>query len=802
MTDLTFDHLYPYAELTDALHGLAADAPRPARAREHRHSRTRAATIWLATITNRATGPHDEKPALFVEANIHATEITASTAALHLVHHLVDPLRQRRRGDPRARHPVASTSSPGSTRTASRWRSPIRRRILRSSTRIYPRPDQQPGSRRAGHRRRRPRPHDARRPTRTASWKVHPDDARLLVPRALDEDGPGDYYRLLPEGTIHEYDGVLVPIAPRAPRASTSTATSPRSGCPRATQHGAGPFPTSEPEVRALVEAVVARPNICAYIAYHTFSARDPASVRRLRRRSLPDRGPARVPGARQARDRDHRLRGGLGVPRLQVRPEDVDHRRERRVGLRPPRRSSGGRPSSGARSAPPASPTSSTSTGSTSHPVEDDLRLLRWNDEVLGGDGLRRLVPVRPSAARAGRDRRLGLLPHLDERAARAHGRGGRAAQRVGGRAPARVAAPRGPRRSTAEPLGDGVWRVRLVVENTGWLPTNVSRKALERKAVRPVEAEIELPDGASLALGDAAPGARAARRSRPRPADARDVRRRLRPDRRPGQGRVGRARAASPGTTRRASTAAPRPRPAPVRGRAHPARERRRCARRAGGGGAVGAHGARADARRRDPRRGSRACGRGPRRRPRRSRDEHGVPAFAVVRRAARRAATRSRSRCRPTCSPTSRCSAARAGKALLLEKPLALDVAGAEADRRRRSPTPGVGSVMVLTYRFAPAGARVPRPGAASFAATGGRACFLSGAFLGGPYASSEWRVEHGRCSTSARTSSTSSTRWSVSPATGKNVIRDRRRDDRARHQHFSSAATLLVVIRCGI
>ena len=59
--------------------------------------------------------------------------------------------------------------------------------------------------------------------------------------------------------------------------------------------------------------------------------------------------------------------------------------------------------------------------------------------------EGLRRLVPVRPPAARPGRARRLGLLPHLDERAAVAHGRGGRAAQRVGRRAPARVTAPRG---------------------------------------------------------------------------------------------------------------------------------------------------------------------------------------------------------------------------------------------------------------------------------------------------------------------------------------------------------------------
>ena len=62
-------------------------------------------SIWLATVTNTATGPHDEKPAIFVEANIHATEITASTAALHLLHHLDDRLRHRPRRDPRARHP-------------------------------------------------------------------------------------------------------------------------------------------------------------------------------------------------------------------------------------------------------------------------------------------------------------------------------------------------------------------------------------------------------------------------------------------------------------------------------------------------------------------------------------------------------------------------------------------------------------------------------------------------------------------------------------------------------------------------
>ena len=44
----------------------------------------------------------------------------------------------------------------------------------------------------------------------------------------------------------------------------------------------------------------------------------------------------------------------------------------------------------------------------------------------------------------------------------------------------------------------------VRLVAHNTGWLPTSVSEKAVERKAVRPLEAEITLPEDARLHGGE----------------------------------------------------------------------------------------------------------------------------------------------------------------------------------------------------------------------------------------------------------------------------------------------------------
>jgi predicted dehydrogenase len=96
-------------------------------------------------------------------------------------------------------------------------------------------------------------------------------------------------------------------------------------------------------------------------------------------------------------------------------------------------------------------------------------------------------------------------------------------------------------------------------------------------------------------------------------------------------------------------------------------------------------------------------------------------------------------------PDVQPDLAVRAARWGKPLLLEKPLALDVAGA-AQIAEAVADAGVGSVMVLTYRFAPK-VREFLTSAAAFSATGGRACFLSGAFLGGPFAGSGWRVEHG-------------------------------------------------------
>jgi predicted dehydrogenase len=95
-------------------------------------------------------------------------------------------------------------------------------------------------------------------------------------------------------------------------------------------------------------------------------------------------------------------------------------------------------------------------------------------------------------------------------------------------------------------------------------------------------------------------------------------------------------------------------------------------------------------------------------------------------------------------PAAQPELAMRAARAGKTLLLEKPLAEDVERAEfvvdAVTEAR-----VGTLVMLTNRFDP---RLPDfvAEAARLEPIGGRACFISGAFLGGPFAHG-WRLDRG-------------------------------------------------------
>ena len=461
--------------------------------------------IWLCTVTDSTTGAHDTKPAVWVDANIHATEHTGGAAALNLLDRLLRGFKRdekvTRALRTRTFYIVPRLSADGaeeSMKDSPRW--------VRSSTRPWPRDEQRDGlvmSDVDG---------DGRILTMrlrddNGTWKASDDDARLLVPRAPDEDGPGPYFRLVAEGEIQNYDGITIRSAP--PLAGLDINRNyPHDWRPGDAQSGAGPFPTSEPEIRALVEAVVARPNICAYIQYHT------ASAVHLR------------PWSGQADDKfptfDLRLFKTLGEVAEELTgykmvsvyhgfrydPKDVitgvsldwayDH-----LGLlafvtefwSPLKRAGIERdendPLEWARK----------------HPVEDDVKLLKWVDEHVPGGFVDwyafdhpQLGPLEIGGFDTSLLWRNPPLDMVEEEVTR-HADWAIHNALITPRLTLREAT------ATAVGAGaagqKGTWRVRFAVQNAGWLPTNVTQKAVERRAVRPIEVEIEVPKGAEV-VGD----------------------------------------------------------------------------------------------------------------------------------------------------------------------------------------------------------------------------------------------------------------------------------------------------------
>ena len=88
MPDLRFDTYYRYADLTRLLAEAARERPDLLRLESIGRS-FEGRDIWLVTVTRFSTGPAQDKPALWVDGNIHATEVAGSAACLYLLHTLL-----------------------------------------------------------------------------------------------------------------------------------------------------------------------------------------------------------------------------------------------------------------------------------------------------------------------------------------------------------------------------------------------------------------------------------------------------------------------------------------------------------------------------------------------------------------------------------------------------------------------------------------------------------------------------------------------------------------------------------------
>ena len=263
-----FDRYLRHDELVAFLHEVAAEAPELVTLETYGRS-YEGRDLWLVTVTDTATGAHDTKPAHWVDANIHAVELTASAAALSIVRQLVD---RHRAGDATVVEALRTRTFyvvPRVNPDGAEWVLSDRPKHRRSSTRPWPWRD--------GHR--WPGLHmedvdgdgrvlQMRIPDPNGAWMRHPDDARLMVPvPAAGAPAGTERFRMLAEGVLVDHDGFTVPT-PRSVEGLDMNRNFPAGWGTGVT--GSGDHPLSEPEIDALVRAIAARPNICGYHAFHT----------------------------------------------------------------------------------------------------------------------------------------------------------------------------------------------------------------------------------------------------------------------------------------------------------------------------------------------------------------------------------------------------------------------------------------------------------------------------------------------------------------------------------------------------
>ncbi len=264
----SFDRYLRYTDLVAWIHQLAESAPDLVAVESYGRS-YEGRDLLLVTVTDTSTGRHDTKPAHWIDASIHAEELTATVAACRILQRLVDGHRSGDETITRALRTRTFYVVPRVNPDGAEWALADRPRFRRSSVRPWPFED--------AHR--WPGLHEEdidgdgrilqmRFPDPDGAWTPHPDDARVLVPVPPSGMPAGSVrFRVLSEGMIEDYDGFSVP-SPPAPEGLDLNRNFPAGWGTKV--RGSGDHPLSEPEIDALVRAIVARPNICGFNAFHT----------------------------------------------------------------------------------------------------------------------------------------------------------------------------------------------------------------------------------------------------------------------------------------------------------------------------------------------------------------------------------------------------------------------------------------------------------------------------------------------------------------------------------------------------
>ncbi len=260
---LPFERFLTFAEVTAFVEQLAAACPGLVTLGTIGTSREGRA-LHLLTLTDTSTGAAADKPAYLIHGNIHAGELSGTHAALYTARQLVadwprsDLLK-------RVAFYIVPRINPDGAEFVVTTSGEVRSRIDRSNPEpntLYQEDINGDGLILA-----------MRQEHPDGSAVADPKDRRLLIRRTKDSKPP--FYRTLPEGMIHDWDGSdAIRVEGRGFDWNRNWSYDWR---PEPEQGGAGDFPFSEPELRAMAEFIHARSNLFAVLGYHN----GPAAVLR-----------------------------------------------------------------------------------------------------------------------------------------------------------------------------------------------------------------------------------------------------------------------------------------------------------------------------------------------------------------------------------------------------------------------------------------------------------------------------------------------------------------------------------------
>jgi murein tripeptide amidase MpaA len=454
--------------------------------------------IWMLSITNQVTGPADEKPAMYIDGNIHAGEITGCNVALYtadmLLHGYGNDDDITALLDTRAFYIAPRVQPDGAELYLT---TPI---TLRSSVRPWPEVDDDEGL----------TPDDVnedglivqmRVEDPRGEWRISEQDDRLMVKRRPDELS-GTFYRIYTEGHLNNY--VRGPLK----LAQSKYGIDQNRNWPAnwsVYQRGGGPFPLSEPETRAVATFIETHRNITIVQNYHTMGGvilRSPCAV-----------GDSSIP----PRDLDvYKVMGEIGEEITGYQPISV-------YDAFPELDERGRRSTSGGfiewtydhlgmfsfatelwdiqTRAGIEKPAKDPMRVVREQTEEDGLKLLKFNDEQLNGEGF---VPwsefEHPQLGRVEiggwktKEMRQNAPPQflLDECE-----RNAAFTVRQAAMTPRLILSD-----IEVEKMADELFVIRAIVSNDGYLPSNGSAMAVRNNVARPVDVEIE---GAEVLIGKA---------------------------------------------------------------------------------------------------------------------------------------------------------------------------------------------------------------------------------------------------------------------------------------------------------